>query len=56
MKKKTLKQKVSLYEEALNSLADWDLPQENMGMTDDNGAAAMWARKLLKQAGAVKKK
>lgn len=45
--------KVVLYEQALNDLADWDLPESEMGATDDNGAAAKWARDLLKKAGAA---
>lgn len=47
----TPKEKVKLYEAALNTLADWNLPEKDMCYTDDNGSAAMWARNLLKQAG-----
>lgn len=47
------KKKLALYEQALNDLADWDLPESEMGATDDNGHAAKWARDLLKKAGAA---
>lgn len=46
----TLKQKIALYEAALNSLANWSLLEKDFSITDDNGDSARWARNLLQKA------